>query len=238
MECDSDEGYSPTSTKRSFDEVDRSSDEISSPKEDDSVKRARVEEDPAKADRLKAIGSLINSLNSCEADCLEQLFDDSFAPNCELLLVHDNTKYYGKNGLLLMWLMTHENFPDGMFKVLESRHVNMTVPRSKQNDPKLAALSPMVEYVFKFSGIRILPMRSGEMMRSFVDKYPDYSMFSFDELSNKVVQLIASSDMSTESEVTTNIIGDGTLTFDSESNLIKAITFNILVADASRPCKY
>jgi hypothetical protein len=185
-----------------------------------------------KEQRLKAITDLIHSLNQCEHESIERLLREEYDDDVVVKINHlRNDAYYGRNALLLIWVATHEAYPDGMYKVLEKRYVNMTVPRGKTGIPSNA--SPKVEFVYKFSGTKIMPGNLNTLIRQFSDKHEDYGTYGPEKLNDKLLQFVATSDMTFESESSQNFIGEATLTFVPETSRVKEVNFNILAFDGS-----
>lgn len=190
-------------------------------------KQSKTDEE-LKDRRLKAITDLIDSLNQCENESFERLLREEYMDDVVVKLSHlEEDRYSGRNALLLIWVATHESYPDGMYKVLEKRYVNMTVPRGKSGSSPLAA-SPKVEFVYKFSGTKIVPGNIATLIRNFAQQHEDYATYGPEKLNDKLLQFVAMSDLAFEGESSENFIGEATLTFEPDSNKVKEVTFNVL----------
>eukprot|EP01033_Poteriospumella_lacustris_P004199 gene4199-2993_t len=186
-----------------------------------------------KDQRLNAITDFIHALNQCENESIERLLREEYDEDVVVRINHvQSDVYHGRNAMLLIWVATHEAYPDGMFKVLEKRYINMTVPRGKAGAPPNA--SPKVEFVYKFSGTKIMPGNLNTLVSKFVSKHEDYGTYGPEKLNDKLLQFVAMSDMAFESESSENFIGEATLTFVPDTTKVKEITFNILAFDGTR----
>jgi hypothetical protein len=186
-----------------------------------------------KDQRLNAITDFIHALNQCENESIERLLREEYDEDVVVRINHvQSDVYHGRNAMLLIWVATHEAYPDGMFKVLEKRYINMTVPRGKAGAPSNA--SPKVEFVYKFSGTKIMPGNLNTLVSKFVSKHEDYGTYGPEKLNDKLLQFVAMSDMAFESESSENFIGEATLTFVPDTTKVKEITFNILAFDGTR----
>lgn len=221
---------SSVSTKRGRDES--LTDNESSIRSDESPLKQQKSDEEMKDKRLKFITDLIGSLNQCENEPFEQLLQEGYADNVVLKIAHTNDIYQGRNSLLLLWLATHEVYPDGMYKVLEKRYVNMTVPRGKSRLSPVAC--PKVEFVYKFSGTKIVPAGVASLIRNFANKHQDYATYSPEKLNDKLLQFISTRELTFETESTQNIIGESTLTFVPDTTIVKEVTFNTLAFDGPR----
>mmetsp|Transcript_28211 Transcript_28211/g.21086 ORF Transcript_28211/g.21086 Transcript_28211/m.21086 type:complete len:263 (+) Transcript_28211:127-915(+) len=217
-----------TGQKRGRSDIESDSTNVAEPE----VKQQKSEE-KMKEDRLNAITDLISALNQCENDAIENLLKESYSENVVVKLSHHTEDVYvGRNALLLIWVATHESYPDGMYKELEKRYINMTAPRGKAASSFVAC--PKVEFVYKFSGTRIIPGNVATLIRNFSSKYTDYSTYGPEKLNDKLLQFVAMSEMPFEPECPENYIGEAMLTFEADSKLIKEVSFNILAFDSGR----
>lgn len=222
---------SSVGSKRGRDETNTDNDV--SMRSDEALSKQRKSEEEMKDKRLKSITDLINSLNQCENEPFERLLREEYAEDVVLKINHMNQHtYHGRNALLLMWMATHEGYPDGMYKVLEKRYVNMTVPRGKSSISPVSC--PKVEFVYKFSGTKIVPGYIVSLIRNFSEKHQDYATYSPEKLNDKFLQFLSTRELMFESERTVNFIGEATLTFVPDTTRVKEVTFNVLAFDGSR----
>jgi hypothetical protein len=199
--------------------------------EKDSINQRPREEDNLKNSRMIFVDQLIDAFNLGETLSLESITKEKLDTKVMMKFIHSQSEFQGRNSLLLMSMFTQETFPDGLWKVLEKRYICSTVPKGKVNDFSTKQLSPKVEFVYKFSGIRILPASVNQSMKLFTSQYPSYNDFCLEDLSKKVMDCISHMDCSVESEKTNNYIAEGLITFAADSCLVTEITWNVLARE-------
>jgi len=177
--------------KRSLETDDNSSssDKVTSPITNTSGDEEDLSEDPQLLQqRFQVITQFVESLNLCDNDKIEQIIKDSCSPDMILRLPRLNVTHSGSYALLVLWLICHEVFPDGIFKVLERREVKMTQPRGRKVAMK--QFRPMIEVIYRFTGSRIINEPPALALGTFLSLHKDISKLSIAEVTKLVLQFI------------------------------------------------
>jgi hypothetical protein len=195
------------------------------------TQRAR-EDETLRSERLNIVEELINAFNLADVTLMEDIMKDKVVSDVTMTFAEIPTVFQGKNALLLYFLLTQETFPDGMWKCLEKRSVNTMVPKGKKiSDFSSSQLSPKVEFVTKFTGMRILPYPTYQSMKLFVEKYPTYASMSAKELTNNVSKFVSQIDTAnTDMDTTTNYITEGLISFTADTSIISELFWTLLAS--------
>jgi hypothetical protein len=124
-----------------------------------------------KEDRLQILDPFIANLNCCDIAGIYRFLENKCDPNVVLISTDLSSAYYGIRPLFIFWNLLRELHPDGVFKILESRILLPTRPKSdslshsmevdyqqeqqgrQQDDDNLSTQIPTkAEFIFKLSG--------------------------------------------------------------------------------------